>query len=83
MFNISDYLDKFSKSINSAESDKKQIIKMIKNHIGIEFLPEKIEIKDCIVHLDCSTAVKNKIFTNKEAILDSIASLSIKIIDIK
>jgi len=84
MLNIDKYLEKFSKNLNSAESEKKQIIEIIKKHTSLVFSLDLVEIKDCIVYIKTSPALKNKIFIHKKAILLDTASLvSIKIVEIK
>ena len=84
MFNISSFLEKFSKNIESTEINKQQIIGIIEKNTQIKVLPEEIEIKDYIVYISSSPAVKNKLFVYKEKIINDINSiLTIKIIDIK
>ena len=84
MFNIEKYLEKFSKNLNSAESEKKQIIDIVKKHTNLIFTLDLVEIKDCVLYIKTSPALKNKIFIHKKAILDDITSLvSTKIIEIK
>ncbi len=84
MFNIEKYLEKFSKNVRFSEMDKNKIIEIIKNHTGLVFSPESIEIKDYIVKIQASPAVKNKIFIYKEVILSNItSSITNKIVDIR
>jgi len=85
MFNIKDYLEKFSKSIHSSEDQKRQIIEIIKKHTQIDISPDNIEIKNYTVYLKTSPGVSNKIFINKEKILGEISSSapSLKIVDIR
>ncbi len=84
MFNISSFLDKFSKNIVSDEIRKKSICEIFLKHTGIDFPVESLEIKDYILFLDVSPTLKNKIFTSKKAILNDIALLrGVKIVDIK
>ena len=84
MFNISSFLEKFSKNIKSDEIYKKQILEIITDQTQLNFSPKDLEIKDYVLYIKTSPTLKNKIFTNKQLILDDIAkSLSIKIIDIR
>jgi len=84
MFNISSYLEKFSKNISSAELHSEKILEILKKHTGISFEKNDIEVKNYIVDVSGSPAVKNKIFMYKKAILDDIAlSLPITVVDIK
>ncbi len=84
MFNISNFLGKFSKEINDSESKKSQVSEIIKNITGVEIKTGDIEIKDYIVFIKSNPSVLNKIFINKNKILESIlSSTSIKVADIK
>ena len=84
MFNISSFLEKFSKNIQSTELNNEQIIQIIEKNTQIKINPNEMEIKNYIIWLKSSPGVKNKIFINKAKILEEINfSLSIKIVDIK
>ena len=84
MFNINNYLNKFSNSIFSAEEKKKQLIQIIKKYTNIDFLKNDIEIKNNIIFLKASPILKNKIFINKKIILENITlTVSNNILDIK
>ena len=85
MFNIKNYLEKFSKSIHFSEDQKRQIIEIIKQHTQISVSPNDIEIKNYTIYLKTSPGVSNKIFINKEKILGEISSSapSLKIVDIR
>ena len=84
MFNISSLLEKFSKNLLSGELNKKEIAKIIYKNISLDVDPKLMEIKDYILYIEISPTLKNKLFTQKKAILDDIAiSLSTKIIDLK
>ncbi|HEY4508708.1 MAG TPA: hypothetical protein VJC13_00270 [Candidatus Paceibacterota bacterium] len=84
MFNISSFLDKFSKNVADTEFHKKQVIEIIEKNTQLNISPKDIEIKDCVVYIKSSPAVKNKIFIFKNKILENIInSTSIKIVDIK
>ena len=74
MFNISSFLDKFSKNINSEETNIKKICEVILNETSIVCNPKSIKFQNGVLYLDLSPIQKNKIFINKEAILQSIAS---------
>ena len=84
MFNIKKFLEKFSKSIKNTETFKKQIAEIILKQTQINILPEDIEIKNNNIYTNSSPAVLNKIFMNKNKILEEINStLPIKIVDIR
>jgi hypothetical protein len=84
MFNISSFLEKFSKNITTSEDQIQSIVQIIKTYTQLDIPSNNIEIKDSIVRVTVSPALKNKIFIHKKAILDDVASLlGIKIADIR
>lgn len=84
MFNIEKYLQKFSKNVRLAELHKNKILEIIQKHTQLFILPKNLEIKDGVVFVRESPAVKNKLFIYKNPILEEIStSVPIKIIDIK
>jgi hypothetical protein len=83
MFNIEQFLKKFSKTVFSNELYKKQIIEIIKRYTNVDITEENIEIKNNIIYTTTNPGVKNKLFIYKNKILEDISSLPIKIIDIK
>jgi len=85
MFNIKNYLEKFSKSIHSSEYQKRQIIEIIKKHTQINIFPNDIEIKNYTVCLKTSPGISNKIFIYKSKILEEISSSipNLKVVDIR
>ena len=84
MFNISSFLDKFSKNLKSSELYKKQILEIVEKQTQINIPPEEMEIKDYIVYVKSSPAVKNKIFIYKNKILEDInMTIPIKIVDMR
>jgi len=83
MFNISSFLDKFSKSISSEEQTIGTVITAIHTSTGIDLSADKIEVKDTVIYITASPAIKNKIFIYKETILSSIVSFGIKVSDIR
>ena len=84
MFNISKFLDKFFKNIESIDLYKKQILEIIKKETQLDIPNKDIEIKNNIVYLKTSSAISNKIFIYKSKILEEINEIiPIKIIDIR
>ncbi len=84
MFNISDFLDKISKKLKSQEIYKKGILEIIERNTNIKISNDDLEIKDYIVYIKSSPAVKNKIFISKESLINEINNtLGIKITDIR
>ncbi|MFA5888739.1 MAG: hypothetical protein WCW47_00850 [Candidatus Paceibacterota bacterium] len=85
MFNIKNYLEKFSRRLYSSEEQKKKILEIIEKHTQIILSLEEMEIKNYIIHLKTSPAVLNKIFIYKSKILEDVTLQvkDLKIIDIK
>jgi hypothetical protein len=82
MFNISSFLEKFSKNLKSTELQKEKITYVIKNISGMEISNDSIEIKNSILYIKSSPALKNKLFIYKSKILEGINSDKLKITDI-
>lgn len=85
MFNINKYLEKLSKNISSTENQKKRILEIIEKDTNLNFNIEDIEIKNYIIYIKTSLAIKNKIFIYKNKIIEDVTSVlpNIKIVDIK
>ena len=84
MFNIEKYLEKFSKDVRNAELHKNKILEIIQNQTQLHILPKNLEIKEGVLLVQESPAVKNKLFIYKEAILKDISiETPLKIIDIR
>jgi hypothetical protein len=84
MFNISSFLEKFSKNISTQESQIKKICDVILEQTGLVLNPQKIKIQNNILYLQISPAQKNKIFICKQKILEELEKVSqIKIVDIR
>ena len=82
--NISNFLEKFSKNLQTANSQKEKIIDIIKKEIRVEIPKENIEIKNYTLYIKASPAILNVVFVNKTKILDEIRnSVPTKIIDVK
>ena len=84
MFNINDYLKKFSKDFKDAERHKLEILEIIEKNTQIKISSEELEIKDYVIYIKSSPAVKNKLFIYKSKILEDIStSISVRIVDIR
>lgn len=83
MFNIEQYLKRFSKNLNSLEGDKIKILEVVKKYTKIEINISNLEIKNYVVFIKTNAVGKNQIFLNKNKILEEIMSENIKIVDIK
>lgn len=84
MFNISKFLDKFSKKIDSEEIFCKKIAEIIKEKIQTNIELKDIEIKNGVIYIALSPAIKNKVYIFKEEMLKEINLLGFsKISDIR
>ena len=83
MFNISEFLGKFSKNILAQESQTKTICDAIFKHTGIILDQKNIKIQNGILYLNISPAEKSKIFINKKTILEEMINFTPKILDIR
>lgn len=72
MLNISKYLEKIIKNLNSGEILNNIILDVIKKHTGVDIKLEDFELKNNIVALKTSPGAKNKIFIFKEDIIREI-----------
>lgn len=84
MFNIDRYLQKFSKNLNSLESDKKKIVDIINKNTNLKLEVSSIEIKNYVVIVETTRVGKSQLFINKNKILGEISGcVGTKISDIK
>lgn len=74
MFNIEQYLKRFSKKINSLDFDKEKIVEIINNLTKLSVNKNDIEIKDFKVYIKTTSIGKNQLFIYKKQILDKIKS---------
>jgi hypothetical protein len=83
MFNIEQYLKRFSKNLSSVEDNKSKVIEIINKYSKIKTTFSDIEIKNYIVFVKTNAVGKNQLFLNKTKILEEIKSENINIIDIR
>jgi hypothetical protein len=84
MFNIGNFLNKFSKKIQVAEFDTENALRAIEEKTGLKISLNNIEIKNNTIYIQASPAIKNKIFIFKQPILEEInKNLQVKILDIR
>jgi hypothetical protein len=83
MFNINKFLEKFSKNIQNNQKIKEEIVQVIEKHTQVKVDSSLIEIKNAMVYISGSPALKNKIFIFKEGILKDFSRFQTKIVDIK
>ncbi len=79
MFNISKYLEKVVKQIDSKDLLKSKISHIIKISTNLDIEIEKIEVKEGVAYLKTNQAYLNKIFISKSRILKEVP----EILDIK
>ncbi len=72
MLNISKYLEKFKKNLDSGEILNNTIVDIIKKHTEIELKLTEFELKNNQIILKTPPGVKNKIFISKEEIIKDI-----------
>lgn len=85
MFNISEYLKRVSKKLDSNIQTKEILSEIIKEQTNISIDQEKIEIKNYTAYIKTNQAVLNKIFINKNRIIEEFSKRipEEKIVDIK
>lgn len=79
MFNISKYLEKVVKQIDTKAVVREKISQSIKANTNLDVDQEKIEVKEGVAFIKANQAFLNKIFINKSKILKEVS----EIIDIK
>jgi hypothetical protein len=72
MFNISGFLEKFKKFDHSKTLQNENIIRCIEKVIGVTVDKKNLEIKDGILRISGSPALRQEIFLKKEHLLPLI-----------
>lgn len=72
MINISKLLEKFSKKIDTEESCNRQVIEIIKKLTDLNINLKDCEIKNNVIYVNSSPAVKNKLFVYREQIVNEV-----------
>lgn len=70
MFNINDYLKKFSKTIGEVSSSKEFVIEVIKKTTKATLKKDDIEIKEGVLFLKTKPIIRAEIALKKQAILE-------------
>ncbi len=84
MFNIEQYLKKFSKNIQTLEGNKEKITLIINKYTKLNVESSCVEIKDYKIIVDTNSIGKSQLFLNKNKIIEEIKStLDQTVIDIK
>lgn len=69
MFNIEQYLKKFSLRINDVSGKKIAVIKILQETSGVTILKEDLEIKESVLYVKAKPIIKNQLFLKREKIL--------------
>ncbi len=77
MFNIEQYLKKFSSQIQDTFLHKEKVSMAIAEMVGIEISKKEIEIKHNVVLLRTRPIIKNEILLKKKAILEKLQEFGI------
>ncbi len=77
MFNINDYLKKFSKTIGEASFKKDEVIKIFEEKIKVSISKDDIQIKDGILFLKVKPITKSEIMLKKQKLLEAVSVLNI------
>ena len=84
MFNISSLLKKFSKNVSEYDYSTKELSAIIYKHTGLEIENTSFEVKQNVLYIDVSPALKNKIFITKKEIMREIQEkISLSLVDIR
>ncbi|TSC70543.1 MAG: hypothetical protein CEO12_264 [Parcubacteria group bacterium Gr01-1014_46] len=84
MLNISKFLEKFKKNIETGELLNSRIIEIVKNKTGIVLNIGDFEIKEGVLYFKTSPMVRNKLFIYKDDLIRETNLLSgLKIVDIR
>lgn len=84
MFNISNYLSKFTKNLDSNDIIKSAIVDVVFTVTNIKLQVEDIEVKNNIILVKNGTQIKNKLFIFKDKILLEVNKLTeLNLIDIR
>jgi hypothetical protein len=73
MFNISGFLERFKKFGQNQTLQTENVIKKIESVIGVRVDKKDIVIKDGVLHVHGSPALRQEIFLRKELLLPLIA----------
>ncbi|MDO8575154.1 MAG: hypothetical protein Q7R78_00425 [bacterium] len=72
MFNINNYLKKFTFVENKDKKVKVLLIEVVKNSINLNLEEKNISLNNNIIYIKASPAIKSLIFIKKENILSSL-----------
>lgn len=69
MYNLSKFLERFTKALNKDRDTKETIARIISERVGATFKPEQLALKEGVLELSAGAAFKNEIKLKEEAIL--------------
>jgi len=83
MLNISGFLEKFKKFDTDKSLQQEKIAKNLEKVLSITIPIKNFTIKDCVLFIQGSPALKQEIFLKKTQLLSSFATFGEKIFDIR
>ena len=72
MFNIGDFLRRFSTLTPPDEFVRKQVLQSIQNILHYEVLMKDVSVRNGVVYIKTNSLVKNKVFMKKELLLKDL-----------
>ena len=72
MNNLGGFLEKFKNLLGTSKFQKDAVISMIESVVKIKLQDKEIDIKDFVVYIKASPAVRGEIFMRKQKILDEL-----------
>ncbi|MEK7645275.1 MAG: hypothetical protein AAB391_03085 [Patescibacteria group bacterium] len=83
MFNISNFLAKFSNLRNNAFVVRDAFIQVAQDVAGITLLGTQVEVKEGVARVQAHSMIKNVLHIKKEAILEVLRQKGVALKDIK
>lgn len=77
MNNLGNFLDKFKNLLGSSKFQKDAVISIIKSISGISLEEKDVEIKNHVVRIKASPAVRSEIFMHKQKIIDELKKVKV------
>ena len=82
MFNISDYLKRFSKIEKDSEESKKAISEIFKDVCGVDDID--FDLKKGVIHIKSNPTVKSVVFMKKGALIERLSKHpTLKVFDVR
>lgn len=80
MFNIEQYLKRFTLHISGGVVQKEKVIEVVKGVIGVDITKEQIEVKDGILTLKVRPIIKSELMLKKELLLEKLKEADVFVI---